>query len=111
MHTLFVTLACLPLEDFYKSMNLAYCITPQPRKGGGPTAKLVSCTYCGWCHFVGIGRKEVLILRRFEVCLRWIDMSFEGREKVSPKRCCAPRVRPSLISVMGQVEVQVQSRC
>jgi hypothetical protein len=38
-HTFFVTLACLPLgPDFYIPMILAYCITPQPQRGG-PTAK------------------------------------------------------------------------
>jgi hypothetical protein len=38
-HTFFVILACLPLADFCKkTMILAYCITPQPQRGG-PTAK------------------------------------------------------------------------
>lgn len=33
MHTLVVTLACLPLgPDFCRKMILAYCITPQPAK-------------------------------------------------------------------------------
>jgi len=45
MMNFLVTLACLPLADFYKSMILAYCITPQPRKRRA-NSKAISCTYC-----------------------------------------------------------------
>ena len=57
-HTFFVTFACLPLgPDFYKTMILAYCITPQPcsckskrEKAGQDSEAIVHYTYCGWCH-------------------------------------------------------------
>jgi hypothetical protein len=45
LFTLLVTLACLPLADFCKSMILAYCITPQPLKRQA-NSKAISCTYC-----------------------------------------------------------------
>ena len=58
IHTFFVTLACLPLEDFYTNdLSLLYHAATSQEAG---QQQSISCTYCGWCHFVDVViRKEV----------------------------------------------------